>query len=29
MALVREPGVRLAERSNFRSPALAAPMLAQ
>jgi hypothetical protein len=29
ISLVREPGVRLAERPQFRSPAEAAPMLAQ
>ena len=29
IVLVREPGVRLAERPRFRSPAEAAPMLAQ
>ena len=29
IALVREPGVRLAERPQFQSPTVAAPMLAQ
>jgi DNA repair protein RadC len=29
IALVREPGVRLAERPQFRAPDVAAPMLAQ